>query len=75
MTDYGVKDKEPLLLPDINLHGMTVDLVTWQSGVKFARFYRDGVHHDAPLSIITSPQGQQAVDAIRNTFDYYKESA
>ena len=75
MTDYGVKCEDTLDLPDIDLHGMVVCVVTWHNGTKFARFHREGRHHDAPLGVITGPLGQAAIHAIRNTFEYYLENA
>lgn len=62
--------EEPFNATGLDLHGMEAIIATWSNGDRFARFYRDGLHHDTPL---WWAMRQEGVDSVRNTFDCIKQ--
>ena len=62
--------EEPFDATGLDLHGMTAIVAVPSSGPPFARFYRDGRHHDTPLWWAMKQEG---VDSVRNTFDCIKQ--
>ena len=74
MSEYGVITCEPFQADGLEFHGMEVRKVHWHNGMRFLRFLRDGRKVETPLSPFEGPNRQRAVDAVRNTFDYFKEN-